>query len=133
MRPNVSQACCVSQSGSCSLMEAVSPAVDASSSQNTAQQNSTSTSVAVEASASARSASSCGSGGQGAASRASFTVPCSSARSPGVAAGSSTRPISPGAKITSAPVLVRSNRPERCDQMNSISATKEITKADSRR
>ena len=57
----------------------------------------------------------------------------SAARFDGEAAGSSTRPISPGAKITSAPWLVRSNSPDRCDQMNSISATNEITKADNRR
>lgn len=63
-----------------------------------------------------------------AVSMAPCRLPCADA----AAAGSSMRPISPDAKITSAPLLVRSNRPVRCDQMKTSNATKDSTKADCR-
>ena len=125
MRPKVSQACETSQSGSCSLIDAVRPAADATSSHANAQQKKKNTSGAVDASAFRRSASS---------GRAESAVGAVStrARCAALSDGSSGLPISPGAKITSAPLTLLSSRPLRWLQMKTSRATTDRTNADSR-
>jgi len=109
-------------------MEAVTPASEAATSQATAQPRKTKVTVEVERSACARLSSSEASG-----AACPAPVPSWSAwREAALAAGSSVRPISSRAKITSAPRAPGSNQPLIIATMKNASATREITNADRR-
>ncbi|MNL01633.1 hypothetical protein D3C87_1221090 [compost metagenome] len=113
MRPKDSQGTLASRSGSCSLIEAVSPAIDATTSHTMAQQMNRNTTGAEDASAASREGSSM----------------------PGVRcaeAGSSGCPASPSAKITRAAAGEVSNRPFCMLQIKAASAITESRNAESR-
>ena len=136
MRPKVSQAYCVSQSGSCSLIELISPAAEASTSHTTAQERKTKATNAVERSASTRSfnccASTAASTGASAGRGAASTMRCKPERWAAVAAGSSTVPISPSEKITLAASGFSSKSLLRSDQMKTNKPVTDNTNENSR-
>ena len=128
-RPKVSQGCCTSQSGACSLMDAVSPAMEPSSSQKQAKAANMNTGKAVDWSATTRACRSVGSAwGRGSGWAACWNERWFSSRS----AGSSTRPTSPRAKITEAAAGFSTSRPLRSDQMKTNSPMMDSRKAPSR-
>ena len=124
MRPKVSHACSASQSGACSLIEATSPNTDAITSHTTAPVRAISTGSLLDASRVARSSASSGvSTANSPVCPVRFMTPCSSSSVVAVsAAGSSTRPISLGAKITRPAASPAPKRPRDIDQRNSPSA-----------
>src|SRR5262245_35977047 len=108
-------------------MEAVKPAADATSSHANAQHRKKNTRGPVDASARARAVSSARSG---VPSRGD--ADCREALEERDAAGSSTVPTSPVAKMTSAAFWLPSKMPLRCVQMKNMSAATDMTKADKR-
>src|SRR5450830_279681 len=131
MRPKVSQAWSVSQSGWCSLIEEVKPASEPSNSQKQAKAMNMKTGKALDWSDAMRSCSSVASarcsGWPGSSAAACMESCAASAR-----AGSSTRPISPRAKITEAAFGFSTSRPLREDQMNTNRPMIDSKKAPSR-
>ena len=130
-RPKVCQASPTSQSGMCSLSEAVSPATEPSTSQRMAKAINMNTGKALERSASMRCASSRGSAACR-ASPGSAAAACRCARPASCSAGSSAWPISPRAKMTEAARGFSTSRPLRIDQMKTNSPMIDSRKAPSR-
>src|SRR5262249_36624277 len=111
----------------CSLMEAMRPVAEATSSQSTAQPMNTKVTRRLESSTSARAASSRASSPL---ARAPGNAACKALRASGLAAGSSVVPISLAPKITRAPLASESNQPRIIATMKNARAMVEMRYAD---
>ena len=131
MRPKVSHAWLVSQSGSCSLMDAVRPAIEPTTSHKQANETNMNTGKAVERSDMIRSCNSAGSA-MSVSIPPFFTACCIDVCSRCGKAGSSTWPTSPRAKMTEASSGFSLSKPLRSDQMKTNNPRMDSKKAPSR-